>query len=65
MQLQMYLPLETLTSIVKTGLSILVELKDPVNSTQMVNFLLLSLTLTVLLLWIYSFLLTLSSSSIG
>ena len=65
MQLQMYLPLETLTSIMKTGLSILVELKDPVNSTQMVNFLLLSLTLTVLLLWIYSFLLTLSSSSIG
>ena len=65
MQLQMYLPLETLTSIMKTGLSILVELKDPVNSTQMVNFLLLSLTLTVLLLWIYSFLITLSSSSIG
>ena len=65
MQLQMCLPLETLTSIMKTGLSILVELKDPVNSTQMVNFLLLSLTLTVLLLWIYSFLLTLSSSSIG
>ena len=65
MQLQMYLPLETLTSIMKTGLSILVELKDPVNSTQMVNFLLLSLTLTVLLLWIYSFLITLSSCSIG
>ena len=65
MQLQMYLPLETLTSVMKTGLSILVEVKDPVNSTQMVNFLLLSLTLTVLLLWIYSFLITLSSSSIG
>ena len=28
MQLQMYLPLETLTSIMKTGLCILVELKD-------------------------------------
>ena len=65
MQLQMYLPLETLTSVMKTGLSILVEVKDPVNSTQMVNFLLLSLTLTVLLLWIYSFLITLPSSSIG
>ena len=39
--LLMFLSLETLTSIIRTGLPILVELIDPVNSndlTQMVDF---------------------------
>ena len=69
--LLMFLCLETLTSIIRTGLSILVELIDLVNSviiflSQMtllrwLTFLLGSQTviLIVLLFWIYLFLLTL------
>ena len=69
--LLMCLSLETLTSIIRTGSPILVELIDLVNSviiflSQMtlprwLTFLLGSLTviLTVLLFWIYLFLLTL------
>ena len=60
------LPLETLTSIIKTGQPILVEQIDLVNSAIMtllrwLTFLLgsLAVTLTVLLFWIYLFLLTL------
>ena len=67
----MFLSLETLTSIIRTGLPILVELIDLVNSviiflSQMtllrwLTFLLRSQTviLIVLLFWIYFFLLTL------
>ena len=60
--------LETLTSIIWTDFSILVELTDLVNSvmifsndlTQMVNLLgYLTVILTFLLFWIYLFLLTL------
>ena len=69
--LLMFLSLETLTFIIRTGLPILVELIDLVNSviiflSQMtllrwLTFLLGSQTviLTVLLFWIYLFLLTL------
>ena len=69
--LLMCLSLETLTSIIRTGLPILVELIDLVNSviiflSQMtflrwLTFLLESqaVILIVLLLWIYFFLLTL------
>ena len=69
--LLIFLSLETLTSIIRTGLPILVELIDLVNSviiflSQMtllrwLTFLLRSQTviLTVLLFWIYFFLLTL------
>ena len=69
--LLMFLSLETLTSIIRTGLPILVELIDLVNSviiflSQMtllrwLTFLLGSQTviLTVLLFWIYFFLLML------
>ena len=69
--LLMFLSLETLTSIIRTGLPILVELIDLVNSaiiflSQMtllkwLTFLLGSQTviLIVLLFWIYFFLLTL------
>ena len=55
----MYLPLETLTFIIRTRLPILVELIDLVNSynfsisndlTQMVNF---PLMLVVVLQWLY------------
>ena len=67
----MFLSLETLTSIIKTSLPILVELIDLVNSVitflfkmtliRWLTFLLRSQTviLIVLLLWIYLFLLTL------
>ena len=70
-QLLMFLSLETLTSMIRTGLPILVELIDLVNSviiflSQMtliswLTFLLKSQTviLRVLLFWIYLFLLTL------
>ena len=66
--LVMFLSLETLTSIIRTGLSILVELIDPVNSvitflSQMtllrwLTFLLRSqvVILIVLLFWFYLFL---------
>ena len=69
--LLMYLSLETLTSIIRTDSPILVELIDLVNSVitfpsqmtllRLLAFLLGSLTaiLTVLLFWIYFFLLTL------
>ena len=67
--LLMFLSLETLTSIKRTGLPILVELIDLVNSviiflSQMTSlrwltFLLGSQILIVLLFWIYFFLLTL------
>ena len=67
----MFLPLETLTSIIRTGLPILVELIDLVNSVitflpqmtllRWLTFLLGSQTviLIVLLFWIYFFLLML------
>ena len=67
--LLMFLSLETLTSIIRTGLPILVELIDLVNSViiflskttlpRWLTFLLESLTaiFTVLLFWIYFFLL--------
>ena len=69
--LLMLLSLETLTSIIKTGLPILVELTDLVNSViiflsqtillRWLTFLLTSqaVILTVLLFWIYFFLLML------
>ena len=63
--LLMFLPLETLMSIIRTGLPILVELINLVNSarffTNDLTFLLRSQTviLIVLLFWIYFFLLTL------
>ena len=56
--------LDTLTSIIRTGLPILAELIDLVNSndlTQIVNFptRIPTMILTVLLFWIYFFLLSL------
>ena len=65
--LTIYLSVETLTLIKRIRLPILVDLKDLVNSvitsnylTQMITFLLgsLTVTLTILLFWIYLFLLT-------
>ena len=67
--LLMYLSLETLTSIIRTGLPILAKLRDLVNSVitslsqttllRWLSFGSLTVTLTVLLFWISFFLLML------